>query len=54
MRPTPLLPSLFTSCREPNVLLFPAPRSIRDRLIESWNDTNQYFDARDVKRVYAP
>ena len=25
--------------------------SIRDRLIESWNDTNQYFDTLDVKRV---
>lgn len=25
--------------------------SVRDRLIESWNDTNQYFDAKDVKRV---
>jgi glycogen phosphorylase len=27
--------------------------SIRDRLIESWNDTNQHFDTLDVKRVYA-
>ncbi len=26
-------------------------RSIRDRLIESWNDTNQHFDTLDVKRV---
>ncbi len=26
--------------------------SIRDRLIESWNDTNQHFDVLDVKRVY--
>lgn len=25
--------------------------SVRDRLIESWNDTNRYFDALDVKRV---
>lgn len=25
--------------------------SVRDRLIESWNDTNQYFDSQDVKRV---
>lgn len=25
--------------------------SIRDRLIESWNDTNQHFDTLDVKRV---
>lgn len=27
-------------------------RSVRDRLIEAWNDTNQYFDEKDVKRVY--
>lgn len=26
--------------------------SVRDRLIESWNDTQQYFTERDVKRVY--
>lgn len=26
--------------------------SVRDRLIESWNDTQQYFTSRDVKRVY--
>lgn len=26
--------------------------SVRDRLIESWNDTQQYFTQRDVKRVY--
>lgn len=25
---------------------------MRDRLIESWNDTNAYFDEKDVKRVY--
>ena len=25
--------------------------SVRDRLIESWNDTNQHFDAHQVKRV---
>lgn len=27
-------------------------RSVRDRLVESWNDTQQYFTERDVKRVY--
>lgn len=26
--------------------------SLRDRLIESWNDTNQYFTTHNVKRVY--
>ncbi|GAB4815011.1 hypothetical protein N2152v2_002057 [Parachlorella kessleri] len=26
--------------------------SVRDRLIESWNDTNQYFKEQDPKRVY--
>lgn len=26
--------------------------SVRDRLIESWNDTQQYFTERDCKRVY--
>lgn len=26
--------------------------SVRDRLIESWNDTQQFFTERDVKRVY--
>lgn len=26
--------------------------SVRDRLIESWNDTNQHFDEMDVKRAY--
>lgn len=26
--------------------------SVRDRLIESWNDTQQFFTSRDVKRVY--
>eukprot|EP01027_Heterolobosea_sp_BB2_P002286 GEZU01003423.1.p1 GENE.GEZU01003423.1~~GEZU01003423.1.p1 ORF type:complete len:952 (+),score=347.78 GEZU01003423.1:92-2947(+) len=26
--------------------------SVRDRLIESWNDTQQYFTLKDVKRVY--
>jgi len=26
--------------------------SVRDRLLESWNDTQQYFTERDVKRVY--
>eukprot|EP00741_Cyanophora_paradoxa_P011030 tig00020553_g10662.t1 len=26
--------------------------SVRDRLIESWNDTQQYFTEKDVKRVY--
>eukprot|EP00186_Timspurckia_oligopyrenoides_P001892 CAMPEP_0182447844 /NCGR_PEP_ID=MMETSP1172-20130603/20770_1 /TAXON_ID=708627 /ORGANISM="Timspurckia oligopyrenoides, Strain CCMP3278" /LENGTH=876 /DNA_ID=CAMNT_0024644449 /DNA_START=19 /DNA_END=2649 /DNA_ORIENTATION=- len=26
--------------------------SARDRLLESWNDTQQYFTERDVKRVY--
>ena len=26
--------------------------AVRDRLIESWNDTQQYFTTRDVKRVY--
>jgi glycogen phosphorylase len=26
--------------------------AVRDRLIESWNDTQQYFTERDVKRVY--
>jgi len=26
--------------------------SVRDRLIESWNDTQQYFTEQDVKRVY--
>ena len=25
--------------------------SVRDRLIESWNDTNQYFEQLQVKRV---
>jgi len=25
--------------------------SVRDRLIESWNDTNQYFDEKQAKRV---
>lgn len=25
--------------------------SVRDRLIESWNDTNRYFSAMDCKRV---
>ena len=25
--------------------------SVRDRLIEFWNDTNQYFDEKNVKRV---
>jgi len=24
---------------------------VRDRLIESWNDTNQHFDSLQVKRV---
>lgn len=24
---------------------------MRDRLIESWNDTNQHFDAHHVKRI---
>ena len=39
----------------PRVFAFPrrpTHRSIRDRLIESWNDTNQHFDVLDVKRVY--
>jgi hypothetical protein len=27
------------------------PRSIRDRLIESWNDTNYHFEQMQVKRV---
>ena len=26
--------------------------SVRDRLIESWNDTQQYFREQDPKRVY--
>lgn len=26
--------------------------SIRDRLLEAWNDTNQYFTTHNVKRVY--
>jgi starch phosphorylase len=26
-------------------------RSVRDRLIESWNDTNTHFDEMQVKRV---
>ena len=26
-------------------------RSVRDRLIESFNDTQQYFDAADCKRI---
>lgn len=26
--------------------------SMRDRLLESWNDTNQYFTTHNVKRVY--
>ena len=26
--------------------------SVRDRLLESWNDTSQYFTNQDVKRVY--
>ena len=26
--------------------------SLRDRLLESWNDTNQYFSTNNVKRVY--
>eukprot|EP00184_Porphyridium_aerugineum_P001152 CAMPEP_0184693550 /NCGR_PEP_ID=MMETSP0313-20130426/1734_1 /TAXON_ID=2792 /ORGANISM="Porphyridium aerugineum, Strain SAG 1380-2" /LENGTH=879 /DNA_ID=CAMNT_0027151647 /DNA_START=531 /DNA_END=3170 /DNA_ORIENTATION=+ len=26
--------------------------SVRDRLLESWNDTQQFFSERDVKRVY--
>eukprot|EP00190_Bangiopsis_sp_CCMP1999_P005735 CAMPEP_0198725658 /NCGR_PEP_ID=MMETSP1475-20131203/2918_1 /TAXON_ID= ORGANISM="Unidentified sp., Strain CCMP1999" /NCGR_SAMPLE_ID=MMETSP1475 /ASSEMBLY_ACC=CAM_ASM_001111 /LENGTH=873 /DNA_ID=CAMNT_0044487465 /DNA_START=98 /DNA_END=2719 /DNA_ORIENTATION=- len=26
--------------------------SVRDRLIESWNDTQQFFTEKDVKRVY--
>jgi len=26
--------------------------SIRDRLLEQWNDTNEYFSTHDVKRVY--
>lgn len=26
--------------------------SLRDRLLESWNDTNQYFTTHNVKRVY--
>jgi len=26
--------------------------SLRDRLIEAWNDTNQYHTTKDVKRVY--
>ncbi|KAA8495610.1 Glycogen phosphorylase 1 [Porphyridium purpureum] len=26
--------------------------SVRDRLLESWNDTQQFFTERDVKRVY--
>ena len=26
--------------------------SVRDRLIESWNDTQQYFKDQDPKRVY--
>lgn len=26
--------------------------SVRDRLIESWNDTNAYFHTHDVKKVY--
>jgi glycogen phosphorylase len=26
--------------------------SIRDRMLEAWNDTNQYFTTNNVKRVY--
>ena len=26
--------------------------SLRDRLLESWNDTNQYFTTNNIKRVY--
>lgn len=26
--------------------------SVRDRLIESWNDTQQHFTSEDAKRVY--
>jgi len=26
--------------------------SVRDRLLEAWNDTNQYFTTHNVKRVY--
>lgn len=29
-----------------------AALSVRDRLIESWNDTNQHYRAADPKRVY--
>ena len=29
-----------------------AAYSIRDRLIEAWNDTNEYFVTKDAKRVY--
>ena len=29
-----------------------ASLSVRDRLIESWNDTQQYFREQDPKRVY--
>jgi starch phosphorylase len=26
--------------------------AVRDRLLESWNDTQQYHEANDCKRVY--
>ena len=29
-----------------------AAYSVRDRLLESWNDTQQYHTNKDVKRVY--
>lgn len=29
-----------------------AAYSVKDRLIEAWNDTNEYFTTNDCKRVY--
>lgn len=29
-----------------------AAYSVRDRLIESWNDTNEFYTTKDCKRVY--
>lgn len=47
--PDPL--ALHRSRRPCFSLLHNYPRSIRDRLIESWNDTNAYFEQLQVKRV---
>ena len=47
-----LISSIFQLAKLVSLHVQATARSARDRLLESWNDTQQFFKDRDPKRVF--